>query len=250
MKLLHEEGSVVDIDGNELWFHSTLVPVNDNDRLDYIIVISIDITDRKQAEGHLQQLNAELEKRVASRTLEIMEANKQLKKLSEIDPLTKIANRRVYEKRLVEEIAAAKRTLNPLALMMIDIDFFKDFNDHYGHDVGDQVLKRVAEAISKSLPRKTDLVARFGGEEFVVLVPATNIEGAYIVGEHIRKNVKALAIKHDYSSTADVLTVSVGLVSLQGDHLNEADILHFADSALYAAKDKGRNQCALYEDEL
>ncbi len=185
---------------------------------------------------------------VLDRTKQLEFANNQLKVLSETDSLTQIANRRVYEQRLVQEIASSKRTTLPLALIMIDIDYFKKFNDNYGHDAGDQAITRIAKSIKESLPRKTDLAARYGGEEFVVLMPSTNSNGAYIVAEQIRTNVKALAITHMYSDVANVVTVSIGFSSLQGRKLNETNLLKHADSALYCAKENGRNQCVDYKN--
>jgi diguanylate cyclase (GGDEF)-like protein/PAS domain S-box-containing protein len=155
-----------------------------------------DLTEVNATKEVLLQHEEQLEQLVNERTKELEEANNQLKMLSETDSLTQIANRRVYEHRLVLEIAAAKRTTLPLALIMIDIDYFKRYNDSYGHDAGDQTIIRVAKAIRDTLPRKTDLAARYGGEEFVVLMPSTNSQGAYQVAEQIRINVKALGIKH------------------------------------------------------
>jgi len=162
------------------------------------------------------------------------------------DPLTKIANRRTYEQFLVKEISNAKRTGKPLSQLMIDIDCFKSYNDHYGHDAGDRSLLRVAEVIAKSLPRSIDFVARFGGEEFVVLLPNTDTEGGYLVAERIRSNLKDLAITHSYSDAADTVTVSIGIASLSGGLLNETDLLKQADTALYKAKENGKNRCEMY----
>ncbi len=179
-------------------------------------------------------------------TEELKIANKKLKKLSEIDPLTKIANRRSYENRLVHEIASAKRNENSLAQLMIDIDYFKAYNDHYGHDLGDVTLRRVAESIDNSLPRKTDFSARFGGEEFVVLLPDTNERNAYNIAERIRLGIKALGIKHEDSEVINIVTVSIGIAFLSGESLNENDLLKNADAALYEAKRSGRNCCEIF----
>ncbi len=129
---------------------------------------------------------------------------------------------------------------------MIDIDHFKQYNDLYGHDAGDVTLRRVAEVISEGLPRSTDLAIRFGGEEFVVLMPSTDIDGALLVSERIRSHIKVLSITHDFSAHLGILTVSIGIASLAGDKLNEVDLLHHADTALYAAKDAGRNRSEIY----
>jgi len=179
-------------------------------------------------------------------TEELKIVNKKLKNLSEIDPLTKIANRRSYKNRLAYEIASSKRNANPLAQLMIDIDYFKAYNDHYGHDSGDVTLRRVAESIDNSLLRETDFSARFGGEEFVVLLPDTNERNAYNIAERIRLGIKALGIKHNKSKVKSYVTVSVGIASLSGESLNENDLLKNADTALYEAKRSGRNRCGIY----
>ena len=244
-----QEGSVVDIYGKELCFHSTIVPVNDDSGMvDYIMIVSIDITQGKQAEYRLQQLNIELEKRVASRTQELEEANRQLTMLSETDALTNIANRRVYERRLSEEFVSARRTNQPLSLLLIDIDHFKQYNDNYGHDYGDIALRRVAKILQNSLSRATDLVARLGGEEFVVLLPGTNAEGASAVAEKIRSNIQSTRIEHLYSSANSVLTVSIGISTQRDREISGDEILQQADLALYKSKNNGRNRIELFED--
>jgi len=242
------EAAVVDISGNELWFHSTLVPVNDeNGQLDYIIVVSIDTTERNKIENELTLLNKELEQRVISRTQELNDANELLKVLSETDALTKIANRRMYEIRITHNIATAIRTKQYLTLLIVDVDYFKKYNDNYGHAAGDIILKKVAETIDKSLPRATDLVARIGGEEFGILLPATGTSGGFEVAENIRKNIEKLAITHGYSGASGVVTVSIGLSSLKADELEKERLFREADSALYTAKETGRNRCQVFD---
>jgi len=234
---------VVDIDGGELWFHSTLVPIyDDNDQLDYIIAVSIDVTDRKQAENDLVQLNSYLETEVADRTLELEKTNKKLKSLSETDPLTKIANRRAYTQRLSIEIPYARRAETPLSLLMIDIDHFKQYNDHYGHNAGDLALTRVAEIIQNTLPRATDMAVRFGGEEFVALLPSTYAAGAVEVAEKIRCNIQTAGIEHLYSGIDKALTVSIGVSTVTNEDIIDDEILRRADEALYIAKNNGRNR--------
>ncbi|MCP4414918.1 MAG: GGDEF domain-containing protein [Gammaproteobacteria bacterium] len=159
---------------------------------------------------------------------------------------TKIANRRSYKNRLAYEIASAKRNENSLAQLMIDIDYFKAYNDRYGHDSGDMTLSRVAEAIDNSLPRKTDFSARFGGEEFVVLLPDTQEKNAYNIAERIRLNIKALGINHEGSEVTGIVTLSIGIASLSGKSLNKNDLLKNADAALYQAKHSGRNCCKIF----
>jgi diguanylate cyclase (GGDEF)-like protein len=197
-----------------------------------------------QLRARAREIN--LERQVEKRTRELSEANTSLKRLSEIDPLTELANRRLYEQCLEEDINHMVRAKSPMSLMLIDIDHFKMYNDHYGHDTGDVTLKAVAQVIKKMFPRKTDLAARFGGEEFVALLPATDAKGAYQLAEKIREGIEALAIKHEFSITTDVVTVSIGIACLESAELNKADLVRCADKALYKAKDSGRNQTCVY----
>ncbi len=227
-----------------VWIEFSIHPVmNDDGEIYQLVPEGRIITERKNAEIAFSQLKYELENRVKIRTKELEAANDKLKSISETDPLTKIANRRAYEIQIVDEIAFAKRASQPLALMIIDIDYFKAFNDNYGHIAGDLALTNVAQSITESLPRATDHVSRFGGEEFVVLLQATDVKGAFRVAETIRTNIMALAIDHQFSDVAKCLTASVGLASLKSDELNGEHLFKRADSALFAAKKKGRNQC-------
>ena len=128
---------------------------------------------------------------------------------------------------------------------MIDIDNFKTYNDYYGHDCGDIALCKVAKSIEKSLQRETDLVSRFGGEEFVVLLPSTDAENAFTIAETIRVNIQALDIKQTKSNIG-VVTVSIGIEVMAADKLNRKDLFKHSDIALYLAKKNGRNCCYLY----
>lgn len=188
-----------------------------------------------------------LEKTVRKRTAQLEEANRNLKILSEIDPLTEIANRRLYEQTLTSAIAASKRASQAMSLMIIDIDFFKPFNDNYGHDKGDVILKNIAQVIAGSLTRTTDFAARYGGEEFVVLMPLTDAEGAQHFAKVIKENIETKAFEHRFSKVADIVTVSIGVSSLIGETLNQTDLFKQADSALYQAKENGRNRIVLYD---
>jgi diguanylate cyclase (GGDEF)-like protein len=189
-----------------------------------------------------------------------------LRDLSHRDPLTGIANRRALDERLVQEWRRAQRHHQPLALLMIDIDHFKGYNDHYGHIQGDDCLTRVAEAIAGLVNRAGDLVARYGGEEFAVLLAHTRLHEAQTLAERIRATIEALAIPHAASSTGPVVTLSIGVAECQptlpgrawpssaplaaaaerdpGLHLAK-DLFDRADQALYAAKQAGRNRTAL-----
>lgn len=195
----------------------------------------------------LKQHSTQLERAVSEASSELEQANENLRTLSETDSLTQIANRRLYEHHLTGKIALAKRALQPLSLMIIDIDYFKPYNDNYGHDQGDITLKNVAQTIANSLTRSTDFVARYGGEEFVVLMTSTDARGAYKLGEKIRSNIEQQAFEHKYSKIKDVITVSIGISSLINEALNETELFKQADTALYQAKANGRNQVVIYE---
>jgi diguanylate cyclase (GGDEF)-like protein len=190
-----------------------------------------------------------LEDIVLKRTAQLEEANINLKALSEVDPLTQIANRRLYENTLNNAVAASVRASQSLALMIIDIDYFKPYNDNYGHDNGDVTLKEVASTIASSVTRATDLAARYGGEEFVVLMPSTDAEGAKILAQNITNQIKSRAIEHKFSSVADTITVSIGVASLTGETLNDASLFKKADQALYRAKEQGRDRIVVHENE-
>ncbi|NQZ07857.1 MAG: GGDEF domain-containing protein [Algicola sp.] len=195
----------------------------------------------------LKQHRDALEQTVHERTQALEEANNALKTLSEVDALTQIANRRLYDQTLVTAIAASKRASQAMSLMIIDIDFFKPFNDNYGHDKGDITLKQVAQIIANSLTRATDLVARYGGEEFVVLMPSTDIAGAQHFAKSIKDNIEQSAIEHQFSSVANFVTASIGVASLTGEALNDIDLFKQADSALYQAKKNGRNRVVVFD---
>lgn len=219
----------------------------DDGSIDNFVAFVQDITERKSAEMKVNQMNVELESLVAIRTKELEEANAQLKISSETDFLTKLSNRRFYERRLGENISTAKRNDTYLSLLMIDIDNFKTYNDNYGHDNGDITLRNIAKSIEKSLQRETDLVSRFGGEEFVVLLPATDAASAIVIAEKIRINVETLGIEHTQSDTGAV-TVSIGIESLKAGKLNKVDLFKHADIAVYSAKNNGKNCCYLYAE--
>jgi diguanylate cyclase (GGDEF)-like protein len=172
---------------------------------------------------------------------ELLDTNMRLKLLASRDGLTGIANRRTLDERLVQEWRRATRLNAPLAMLMIDIDHFKQFNDHCGHPAGDQCLKRVAEALARQA-REQDLVARFGGEEFALLLPHTDLAGALQMAERVRAAVSALAIVHVGSPRGHV-TVSIGCAAVtprMGE--SPSNLLDAADAALYRAKRGGRNR--------
>ncbi|HET6718658.1 MAG TPA: diguanylate cyclase [Rhodocyclaceae bacterium] len=190
----------------------------------------------------LQERNRELEILVEERTGALAEANRKLEVLSHTDGLTGIANRRGFDRMLVLEWNRAQRAATPLALIMLDVDLFKHFNDRYGHLAGDDCLRALAHAMTPAARRAGDLVARYGGEEFVVLLPNTSAYDALEIAGLIRQQILALALPHA-DAPAGVVTVSLGVASLVPavQHSPE-DLVRQADAALYLAKQAGRNR--------
>ncbi len=157
------------------------------------------------------------------------------------DALTGIANRRMLDETLAREWARARRHGEPLAMLVCDIDYFKLYNDHYGHQAGDGCLMEVARVLARHASRESDLAARYGGEEFVVLLPATSEEGATLVGQSIQKTVHRLMLPHE-ESPYGVVTLSVGVTALVPDHDDESLLFAEGDRRLYLAKQRGRNR--------
>lgn len=176
------------------------------------------------------------------------EAQAELERLATRDGLTGVANRRSFDQTLNVEWRRATRESRALSLLMIDVDYFKRYNDTYGHQGGDECLRRIAGAMSGVVKRTSDAVARYGGEEFSILLPATDPEGACLVAERIRAAVEALALPHAGSEIADHVTVSIGVASVivsSGDAPTQ--LVGAADKALYRAKKEGRNRVVAAE---
>lgn len=192
----------------------------------------------------LQSSERELEQRVALRTEELQVLNSKLETLSLTDALTGIANRRHFDDMLAQEWQRAQRIGSPLALAVLDVDWFKPYNDHYGHPAGDACLRQIAQTLAATVSRSSDLVARYGGEEFVFLAPMTDHAGAQAMARKVVQAVDALALLHEYSPLGHV-TVSVGVASLAPAPDSTAQtLLQRADAALYEAKRQGRNRVA------
>lgn len=169
-------------------------------------------------------------------------ANQELVRISSSDGLTGVANRRFFDETMALEWRRARRHSNSIAMLMCDVDFFKLFNDTYGHQAGDDCLRKVATAISVNTERPSDMVARYGGEEFVVVLPETTIGGALMVAEKIRQAIRELNIAHD-SSPSGRVTMSIGIASAAPGFDNPPDdLIHAADKALYRAKREGRDR--------
>jgi diguanylate cyclase (GGDEF)-like protein len=202
-------------------------------------------------ELHLQQLNERLqaaltaELKLKELTAEQQEANRQLLELSTTDGLTNIPNRRRFDEFLEIEWQRILCTGQTIALAMLDVDFFKKYNDYYGHQAGDDCLRKIAAVLKDTISKEDHLVARYGGEEFAFLCPATPLEEALSLAESIRQSVAKLALEHAMSPLK-IVTVSVG-ITLFAPQPNEksANLVKSADDALYRAKSQGRNQVVL-----
>ncbi|MFH1853500.1 MAG: diguanylate cyclase, partial [Candidatus Neomarinimicrobiota bacterium] len=184
-----------------------------------------------------------LEDIVANRMSELTEANNKLKTLTMIDGLTEIPNRRRMDNYLLSEWQRMRRDKQSLAFIICDIDFFKLFNDNYGHQAGDECLKRVAGAINAAINRPGDLVARYGGEEFGAILPNTELAGAIQVAERMRQNIEELNLIHEYSKVSGHITISAGVaVTIPTIESSPQELIELADQRLYKAKNSGRNR--------
>jgi diguanylate cyclase (GGDEF)-like protein/PAS domain S-box-containing protein len=199
---------------------------------DGILAILRDITPQKHAEATLEAANRKL-----------ADANRTLQSQAERDGLTGLFNRRHFDTTLHLEFLRARRHHEPLGLVMIDVDHFKRYNDRYGHLAGDECLRRISNAIRLSLARPGDIAARYGGEELVAALPATDLQGARTTAERMRAAIAGLAIEHA-ASPFGVVTVSAGASAEIPDPgtTDPRALLHTADAALYAAKTAGRNR--------
>jgi two-component system chemotaxis family response regulator WspR len=191
---------------------------------------------------HLQERN-EAFRALQESERKLAEANNTLERLTALDGLTGIANRRRFDQELKSSWSRATRQSTSLSLIMIDIDFFKLYNDHYGHQQGDECLKQVALVLAMSATRQTDIVARYGGEEFSVILPETGLKGALEIAESMRKNIEELNMEHRASLISDHITISLGVATaIPEQETNPESLLGAADQALYMAKKEGRNQ--------
>jgi len=180
----------------------------------------------------------------------ILKQMRIIEKYGLIDTLTNIPNRRQFDQYLVREWNRTVRDDKPLSILMIDVDHFKIYNDSYGHQQGDVALQKAAETISSSLKRKIDIAARWGGEEFAVLLPNTALEGALLVAETIRKNIETLSIPYIAEETNHNITISIGVATSSLPQVkNVFDLILQADKALYKAKDLGRNRAVPADPE-
>ncbi len=210
-------------------------------KIEFMARVNSAIRLRKETKARIER-----EKELLKLSAELKKANHKLEKMALVDGLTGISNRRLFDKTLKNELKRAKREKSYISLIMIDIDNFKAYNDTYGHQEGDQCLKKVASVLEENTKRAADFAARYGGEEFAVILPDTAKAGALKVAEDIRKEIIDLKIEHQNSDTSDYVTVSLGVSSIKLEkEINQQLIKSFiekSDQALYQAKENGRNQ--------
>jgi diguanylate cyclase (GGDEF)-like protein len=205
------------------------------------------ITKPFQKEEVLARVRVHLELRFLTRKVQeqaiaLKQANQELHRLANLDGLTEVANRRRFDEYFEQEWRRSAREQTPLSLILCDIDYFKNYNDHYGHQAGDACLRKVARAISETLHRPADLVARYGGEEFAIILPHTPLEGAVHIAELLQIQIEQLGILHAQSQVSSYITLSLGISSQIPEPLQENHTLIAAtDKALYLAKSEGRN---------
>ena len=181
-------------------------------------------------------------KKLQAAQKDLIIANKALEKISLSDKLTGISNRRDFDNALETEFKLAKRNKSPLSLIICDIDFFKNYNDSYGHQKGDECLTTVANLLANIPIRPTDKVSRYGGEEFTVLLPGTDLQGGLHVSERLRQSIVSDHIEHKSSKISSHVTLSLGFATYTGQFFSYNELLKAADEALYRAKNNGRNR--------
>ena len=212
-------------DGDYVWIRDVVHVVRKGDEVDSLIGFMFDITERKETEQELVRLH------------------KQLEELSFKDSLTGIANRRMFDSIMDVEWENARRNRQPLSLILLDIDYFKQYNDFYGHLQGDECLKNVAQALGSAVARAKDFIARFGGEEFVLVLPETDGKAAEKVAERCRRQIFKQQIPHEKSEAGQVLTVSMGVGTIIPTAEDEPKgFIEAVDRLLYKAKQNGRNR--------
>ena len=194
---------------------------------------------------------ASLTDSLKTRNLQLQDARRQLAEQATIDELTGLRNRRGVNIIINDELARMKRMQLPIAVIPLDVDHFKTYNDNYGHPAGDEVLQRLADVMLEMTSRAGEFAARMGGEEFILFYPNVNRSGALDLAEELRMKVLGLKIPHEKSLTAEYVTVSIGVVSCVPEwELEFDDLLKNADDALYLSKTNGRNRVTAGESQL
>jgi diguanylate cyclase (GGDEF)-like protein/PAS domain S-box-containing protein len=216
-------------DGRYVWIRDVVHVVRDaNGNVECLIGFMFDITERKKTEEQLLVLQ------------------KQLEQISYTDGLTGVPNRRMFDTVLEKEWSSAQRRNTPLSLVLLDIDYFKQYNDRYGHLQGDECLKRVGQVLDAAGKRARDLFARFGGEEFALVMPETDSDAALLVAERLRILILQDKVLHEDSPVDQILTISLGVSTIVPSHEDcSANFLETVDRQLYRAKHEGRNRVAV-----
>jgi diguanylate cyclase (GGDEF)-like protein/PAS domain S-box-containing protein len=210
--------------GDYIWIRDVVHVIRKGDEVDSLVGFMFDISERKRNEE------------------ELLELHKQLEQLSFQDGLTGLANRRMFDSSLEKEWTAAQRHIKPISLIMLDIDFFKQYNDVYGHIQGDQCLKTIASLLVNTKIRPRDVIARFGGEEFAIILPETDQNAAKILAERFRKLILDQKIPHQGSEISEFITVSIGVGTIMPTRQDKvSDFIAEVDKSLYKAKFNGRN---------
>lgn len=200
---------------------------------------------RRAREQQLMGMTKQLEET----TIKLQTANESLQYAIDNDGLTGIASRRYFDEFIKREWKSAVRLARTISALMVDIDFFKNYNDTYGHQQGDDCLKQIATALRNAIKRPLDIVARYGGEEFIALLPDTGKDGAVEVARAMQGNVADLKIAHESSRINKYVTISIGVAAMIPDRTKELDaLIGYADKALYSAKSKGRNRIEISPD--
>ncbi|NLC47160.1 MAG: diguanylate cyclase [Firmicutes bacterium] len=213
-------------DSQSHWFLVSATAILDEfGNFDGSFAMLTDINDRKEMELLLE------------------ESNRQLTELSNQDKLTGIANRRCFDATLEHEYFRLRRSKSKLSIILLDIDNFKEYNDYYGHVMGDECLRQIGRKIADCLNRAVDLAARYGGEEFACILPDTDLRGAVDIAERIRQGIEDLKIEHKRSTVSKYVTASFGVTTVQySPEISPVEIVAMADKLLYKAKVAGRNR--------
>ncbi len=219
------------------WYQVQSKATKLKDGKDILVSIALDISTQKEAQGHFITTQVKL----VQQTQKLKKAQEELKLLASTDPMTKLYNRRYFIEMSEPLLDLAKRNKTDTAIMMLDIDKFKNINDTYGHKIGDDMIILLSNKL-RECSRKSDIVSRWGGEEFVILLPHTNLDGALIIAQKLRVTVENLVL-HVQEDTELKCTVSIGISMVDNaNDLNVEASINRADEALYEAKDSGRNK--------
>ncbi|WP_013324571.1 diguanylate cyclase domain-containing protein [Gloeothece verrucosa] len=226
----HLEKRYIHRNGHLIWGLLSVALIRNPDQQPLYVIAQVqNITAQKEAEAAL------------------LEANRELEHLIRIDPLTQVPNRRYFDEYFQQEWQRGIREEQPLSLILLDVDYFKRYNDYYGHPAGDRCLAAVAQAVKQSLKRPADQVARYGGEEFAVILPHTALEGGMIMAKQIQDSLQQFSLPHKRSPISNCVTVSLGISCIiPSSFMSSERLIIQADQALYQAKQQGRNRYAIY----